>query len=162
MKWFTNPRTLEELKKQYRSLALKHHPDRGGRTQDMQEINNEYEAPFARLKNVHQNAQGEVYTQQAEPTERPEEFIDIIEHLIHMDGIYVEVCGSWLWVTGNTRPHKDELKALSFHWSAAKSAWYFHRDGYRKRSKRKLTLDDIRAYYGSAAVDMDPREKISA
>ena len=73
MKWFTNPRTLEELKKQYRSLALKHHPDRGGRTQDMQEINNEYEALFARLKNVHQNAQGEVYTQQAETTERPEE-----------------------------------------------------------------------------------------
>ena len=41
MKWFNNPRTLEELKKQYKKLAVAHHPDLGGNTADMQEINNE-------------------------------------------------------------------------------------------------------------------------
>ncbi|MCL2410881.1 MAG: J domain-containing protein [Treponema sp.] len=29
-KFFTNPQTLEELKQQYRALAMQHHPDRGG------------------------------------------------------------------------------------------------------------------------------------
>lgn len=43
MKWFNNPSTLEELKQQYKKLALKHHPDLGGNTADMQGINNEYD-----------------------------------------------------------------------------------------------------------------------
>lgn len=34
MKWFNNPKTLEELKQQYKKLALKHHPDLGGNTAD--------------------------------------------------------------------------------------------------------------------------------
>ena len=39
MKWFTNPQTLEELKKEYKRLAMKHHPDIGGNDSDMKEIN---------------------------------------------------------------------------------------------------------------------------
>ena len=72
-----------------------------------------------------------------------------------MDGIIIEVCGSWVWVTGNTREHKEELKALSFRWSSNKSAWYFHRDGYRKRSNKHMSLDDIRGFYGSERIDME-------
>ncbi|MCL2095574.1 MAG: hypothetical protein FWH10_01570 [Oscillospiraceae bacterium] len=33
--YFSNPRTLEELKKQYRELAMKHHSDKGGDTETM-------------------------------------------------------------------------------------------------------------------------------
>jgi curved DNA-binding protein CbpA len=44
--WFTNPQTLEELKKQYKKLVFANHPDRGGRVEDMQEINAEYEKLF--------------------------------------------------------------------------------------------------------------------
>lgn len=44
MKWFNNPETLEDLKKQYKKLVFKHHPDKGGKTADMQEINAEYDA----------------------------------------------------------------------------------------------------------------------
>ena len=58
MKWFKNPATLEELKNQYRNLAMQHHPDRGGTTADMQEINAEYDRLFARLKNTHKAADG--------------------------------------------------------------------------------------------------------
>ena len=43
MKWFSNPETLEDLKKQYHRLAMKHHPDVGGTEQAMKEINAEYE-----------------------------------------------------------------------------------------------------------------------
>ena len=136
MKWFNNPETLEDLKKQYKKLAFQNHPDRGGKTSDMQEINAEYEALFSRLKDTHKNAEGEFYTARTATTETATEFMDIIEKLIHMEGIEIEVCGSWVWVTGDTRPHKEELKALSFRWSSNKSAWYFHRDGYKKRSKK--------------------------
>lgn len=102
-KWFSAPRTAEELKKQYKKLALEHHPDRGGSTADMQEINAEYERLFARLKDVHQNKDGEFYTARTETTETASEFMDIIEKLIHMDGVQIEICGSWIWLTGNTK-----------------------------------------------------------
>jgi DnaJ-class molecular chaperone len=42
MKWFKDVHTLDELRTMYRKLALLHHPDRGGSTADMQDINNEY------------------------------------------------------------------------------------------------------------------------
>ena len=163
-KWFSAPRTAEELKKQYKKLALEHHPDRGGSTADMQEINAEYERLFARLKDVHQNKDGEFYTARTETTETASEFMDIIEKLIHMDGVQIELCGSWLWLTGNTKTWCKEIRAAGFRWSANKTAWYFHRDGYKKKSSRSLTLDEIRGFYGSEIVNReeDKRGKISA
>ncbi len=161
MKWFNNPETLEDLKKQYKRLAFQNHPDRGGKTSDMQEINAEYEDLFSRLKDVHKNAQGEFYTARTATTETATEFMDIIEKLIRMDGIEIEVCGSWLWVTGDTRRHKEDLKALKFRWSSNKGAWYFHRDGYKKRSNKSLTLDEIRDYYGSEKIEKNVGGKIA-
>ena len=41
--YFKDIHSIEQLKKRYKELALKHHPDReGGNTATMQEINNEY------------------------------------------------------------------------------------------------------------------------
>jgi len=130
---------------------------------DMQQINAEYEALFAKLKDVHQNKDGEFYKAREATTETAAEFIDIIEKLINMDGVQIEICGSWLWLTGNTKEYRDDLKKLSFRWSSNKGAWYFHRDGYKKRSRRSLTLDEIRGFYGSEIVEaQDGKKKISA
>ena len=45
------PATLDELKSQYRKLAMLHHPDRGGDTATMQAINNEHDELFHILQN---------------------------------------------------------------------------------------------------------------
>ena len=36
--YFYNVKTLDELKRQYRSLVMLHHPDRGGDTETMKQI----------------------------------------------------------------------------------------------------------------------------
>lgn len=41
-KYFYNVATLEELRGQYRKLVMIHHPDKGGKTEEMQELNAEY------------------------------------------------------------------------------------------------------------------------
>ena len=51
MKYFKNIQTLSELKKQFRALAIANHPDKGGDTAVMQEINAEFDAMFQVLKN---------------------------------------------------------------------------------------------------------------
>lgn len=160
MKWFNNLQTLEELKKQYKQLALKHHPDIGGNLKNMQEINTEYDQLFEKLKNIHRSAEGRTYTSKEETTETSNQFKDIINSLINIEGIQIEICGCWLWITGNTLPHKDILKHLKFKWSKSKYAWYFHNDGYKKRNNKNFTLDEIRDLYGSESIKTNPQLKL--
>ena len=42
--WLKDVKTKADAKKKYREQAAKHHPDRGGNTKDMQDINNAWEA----------------------------------------------------------------------------------------------------------------------
>jgi hypothetical protein len=49
MKYFTNVKTIEELKKEYKKLALKNHPDMGGKVEDMQLINAEFDLFYKSL-----------------------------------------------------------------------------------------------------------------
>lgn len=159
MKWFINPQTLEELKKQYKTLVFKNHPDCGGNTKDMQAINNEYDLLFQRLKDIHTNASGKTYTKQTE--EKPDQFKDIIAAIIHFENVTIEIIGGWLWLSGNTYPYKDILKEHGFKWSSKKSAWYFHNEPYKKKSKKILTLDEIRELYGVQAVDTVQLQKLA-
>lgn len=160
MKWFINIKSIEALKKQYKKLAVKYHPDVCGDDIAMKEINAEYDQLFATLKDIHEAADGKTYTAKEETTETPDEFKDIIDSLIRMEGINIEVCGSWLWVTGSTYQYKEDLKKLRFRFSKSKSAWYFHNEGYRKSSKKTFTLDEIRDLYGSESIRKEPSLKL--
>lgn len=157
MKWFNDPRTLEELKRQYRDLTKKHHPDLGGNAEDMKAINNEYDKLFARLKNVHEGQDGKSYHSKQENHERPEHFRAIIEQLVKSgvlkkEDVKIEIIGSWLWASGNTIPVKENLKAIGFRWGAAKRAWYWNDGNYRKISRRRFTMDELRNMYGSETI----------
>jgi curved DNA-binding protein CbpA len=46
MKYFKNVKSVEELKKVYRQLARKYHPDLGGDAEVMKELNNEFDIMF--------------------------------------------------------------------------------------------------------------------
>ena len=143
------PQTLEELKAQYRRLAMEHHPDRGGSEETMKSINNEYDVLFPRLKDVHQTKDGVKYTAKQENPETADNFKDLIDKLMRMDRIVIEVIGCFVWVTGDTKPHKEELKELRFHWHNKKSAWYLKPEDYRRQSRKEYNLDEIRNMYGS-------------
>ena len=150
MKYFDNPRTLEELKKQYRELAHKYHPDNGGDSEAMKTINADYSKLFPRLKDIHQTKDGTTYTTQEPNTETADQFIDLINELMRMDGIVIEVIGCFVWVSGDTKPHKAALKALKFRLHTKKLCWYLAPEDYRKRSRKDYSLDEIRNMYGTS------------
>ena len=150
MKYFTNIKTLEELKKEYKRLALENHPDRGGDVEVIKAINAEYDIMFNRVKDIHVNAKGETYTK--ENTETPSEFKDIIDKLIRMEGLEIEIIGCFIWLSGNTKAHKDNIKALGFKWHSTKKMWYKAPEDYRKKSKKKYSIEEIRDMYGTSGT----------
>ena len=159
--WFANVHTLDELKAEYRRLAIIHHPDKGGKTEDMQEINAQYDK-LAQVLPM-RTAKGETYQPAPEKREAPEAFRAAVMAAINLDGVELELCGCWLWATGNTREHKEALKAAGYRWSANKSAWYWRndKDGGR-RSRHDWSLDDIRARFGADRVTASNRPEREA
>ena len=146
-KYFNGITTLEELKREYKRLAMANHPDRGGDLETMQQINAEYDIMFKLVGSIHRNAKGETYTK--ETNETPDMFKDIIEKLIRMNGVEIEIIGCFIWLSGNTKIYKEAIKSLGFKWHTTKKMWYKAPEDYRKKSKVSYSIDEIRNMYGS-------------
>ena len=67
-----------------------------------------------------------------------------------MPDLDCEICGSWLWISGDTKPHKERLKELGCRWSKRKQKWY--KRGAGGFNKRPWTMEAIRAEHGSAHI----------
>lgn len=152
-----NISTLEELKKEYHWLCLKLHPDVGGSDEAMKELNAEYETMFERVKKVHINKDGETYERDTEET--PQEFQWLINELIKLENITIEIIGCFIWVSGDTKPHKEKLKALGFKWHRKKGCWYRSPAGYRRWGGGDYSMDDIRSMYKTIQVNKEPEKK---
>ena len=157
--YFKYCRTAEELKKAYRNAAKILHPDAGGDEDEFKRMQAEFSNAWELLKNIHKNAEGETYTR--ETTETAGGFMDIIETLLHLEGVQTEICGTWIWCSGNTRPYRDTFRKLGFRWSKTKSAWYYHSGPYRKFNGCELSLDEIREMYGSKQYNKTNMKAIS-
>lgn len=153
--FFESVHTLDDLKKVYRHLAMMHHPDCGGNVETMKAINAEHDALFERLKTGY-NAVADEYHQ---TTETAEEFREVITTLLKLVGLEIELCGSWLWIGGNTREHKEQLKAAGCRWSKNKTKWYWrHEEEGRKWYKGRKTMEEIRTKYGSQVFSSNGKE----
>lgn len=151
IRFFDDCRTLDELKKSYRRAAMQYHPDRGGDEEIMKAVNSEYADRFEELKRA-QNAKAAADSSGnvRATSESAGDFIGIIDHLLKMDGLEIELCGRWLWIGGNTKVHKDRLKACGCRWSPKKQlwSWHFPEDG-ECRNRRSVSMAEIRMKYGS-------------
>ena len=146
--FFSQIKTIEELKAEYKRLAKLHHPDKGGDVSTMQAINEEYEVAF---RHLHQDAFDDGSDVDAE-WEIERIFMEKIQAVSHLQGITIELAGRWLWVTGNTYPARGVIKAAGFFWARKKRAWYWHTPEDRSRNRKELSLEEIRARHGSTVV----------
>lgn len=147
-------KTLDELKKQYRRLALKYHPDKGGDTALMQELNNEYDRLFKQFM----TNSGFTEAQQATETQINEIYKEIISKIINYDGLIIEIVGKWIWVSGNTYFVRKELKEAGFKFAPNKKMWFWRPDEYASSNRSPLEMNEIRKIYGSETVDRDEYE----
>lgn len=154
--------TIEEAKKQYKKLMLMYHPDIATKkgmsdeeaTKICQQISVEWNYLKSHNYNIHEAANGSTYTDwnQDRADDVTERYVEIIEQLVKMEGVFIEVCGSFLWLSGNTKEHKDAIKGLGFRWASKKKMWFLAPQGWRKKGRRELQMDEIRDTYGSVRV----------
>lgn len=149
-------KSLDDLKQEYKRLAMKYHPDRGGTTEQMQRINAEYE----KMRNTILRGSKMSDSEQKNEIEIDETIRSIIDVLILIPGVDIELIGKWIWVSGNTYPVRVELKnaGLVFIKKAGVPYWVYK--GVESSSRGKTDIDDIRKKYGSHKFDMKPPKSI--
>ena len=150
MKFFKDCTTIAEVKTVYKTLAKLLHPDLGGSTAAMQELNNEYSFAIAKI------AKGEGLSNDAinNIIIDNEAYRVVIESIIHIPEIIIELVGSWLWVSGNTFAAKSILKANNFMWASAKKMWFFRTEENKASNGGKsISISEIKSKYGSQRIN---------
>ena len=146
MKYFNNVNTLEELRKQYKELLKKYHPDNpNGSTEATQEVNAEYDTLFKTLKDRHEHKTEQASDNKTDYNNMKYDFSedaklrDVLQKIITFEGINIEIIGCWIWVDGNTYQYKDTLKSLGFKRASQKKKWYFHTEAFMLTSNKRHT-----------------------
>lgn len=86
----------------------------------------------------------------------------MLQKIIFFEGITIEICGSWIWISGNTYQYRKQFKEIGFHWASKKKQWYWHSEDYIKKSHKTLSMEDIRNYYGSTEVEPETKLRLEA
>ena len=152
--YFKGFETVAEIKAEYRRLAREWHPDLGGSTEVMQEINNQYEKALKGCNGqTVQGSDGKEHTYKwNEETER--KLMEVIDKLLSlkMENTDITLIGIWIWITGETKPYKNHLKEMGCKWHAVRGCWYFK--PYEGRHwGSNASLEDLAKTYGSTDVE---------
>lgn len=145
--WFAGYDTTEDIKNHYRNLCKTHHPDMGGDTATMQNINTAYAIASANAIRMEKPDWTEEQYVNADVV--AEAVRAAIERIITIPGLEIEVCGVWVWVGGDTKPNKKALNDAGYKWASKKKMWYFPgipAGGYG------WSMGKIRTYYGSQRI----------
>lgn len=149
--YFAKCATVAEVKAEYRRLAMLHHPDRGGDTATMQEVNAQYHAALKRMDGqTTTGTDNKPHTYRYDQQRESEIAAALAKILrIKMDAT-VALIGNWIWITGDTKPVKEQLKALGCCWHAKRVAWYWRPEEqkYMHRYNSRTDLGGLAAMYG--------------
>ena len=159
MGFFDDCKTLDDVKRTFKELAKKHHPDCGGDADTFKAMIQDYERAFNRCKNIRTSTTGETYEKAT--TETAAQYADIISAFIHVDDLTIEIIGSWVWITGNTYKYKDDLAAHGFIWSYSKKAWYNPGEKLQGKRRGHYSMNKLRERYGSEVVETEKQERIA-
>lgn len=83
-----------------------------------------------------------------------QELMDKIVQLKQIEGITIDLMGSWLWLGGDTKPNREALKAAGCRWAPKKGLWYWHtvKETTHYKRRKTYTIDEIESKYGKQAI----------
>jgi len=150
--------TAEEIRLNYKRLMMKHHPDRQGNEEIAKLINVAYEF----LTKMQYNGSSEQAIDENNDefitrTDDDDELNVILSMVTGLEGVVVELVGTWIWVSGNTYPHKEIFNGLNFKWGSRKKVWSWHKETDKCRSYKDLTFEQVKIKHGVKKVKQAPQ-----
>ena len=91
-----------------------------------------------------------------------EKLSDALSKIIHFPDLVIEICGSWVWISGDTKKYKDHLKEAGFRYAANKKSWYCSPEGGPKKRGQNWSMGRIRETFGSKRVKTEEKTKVAA
>ena len=145
--------TFEEAKAAFRRACMKYHPDRNpGGLEMMKAVNTAWD--YLQTLDWSREVSGKGNANYGNMLN------DAINAIIGISGLNIEICGSWVWVGGDTKPAKEVLKAAGYRWASQKFMWYFRPAEWKSSSRENWDIEKIRYNFGSQKVQGEEREKI--
>jgi len=141
---------VDQIKARYKELVKQHHPDLGGDEEIMKLINGLYESLLKSCDGTtvrDSEGNSRQYRYSEEEMIVAEKLREFLSKKIPM--VEIEMIGSWLWVSGETKQSKDIIKEMAFRWHSTKKVWYFTASKKRYFKSSGKSLDEIRNTYGS-------------
>lgn len=163
VKWFPVD-SVEEARAFYRALALRFHPDRGGDTAVMAEINLQYEAFLKRMDGqVSKSADGKSHVYRYR-SDREKAILAIIDQLLHLrlPDVDILLIGWYVWVLGLTPQHAPVLDGLGLLWHDKRHCWYFRPADLPRAIYSGVGLGLLAQVYGYQHFVSDPRTALTA
>ena len=149
LKEFKGVEGINEAKKIYKTLAKKLHPDMIGGNEDAFKILNAVYTDLIEHKIYFSN-----------DFKIDLELEKIISLILHFENIIIELVGSWVWVSGDTKEIKDKLKELGFKWASKKRMWYFGE--MKSKNPTPKSMEEIKSKYGSETLKTNDKKKIAS
>lgn len=160
-KYFNNCFTAEDVKTTFKDLAKKLHPDNGGNAEAFKNMMAEYTEAWKRYKNIHKTAEGETYEKDTATDEEGKVYSDLIMACMNFEEVTVEIIGSWIWLSGNTKIYSAEIKDLGFFWSKSKKAWYYNGSEKKSRRRGRYNMDQLRNMWDTEEVKSAGRARLA-
>ena len=152
--FFAGCLTVESIKTEYRRLARLHHPDLGGDTATMQEINAQYHNALASVDGQESHDETGKAHRYTYDRQRESAIMDKLAELLKVlpAGCDVLLIGYWLWIQGTTREDvatRTALKAAGCQWHSRRLCWYWRPKEMRHFGKQsRHGLAGLAAKYG--------------
>jgi len=139
---------LNEAKKVFKRLARLLHPDVGGDEESFKTLKNVYDDIVEHKIYFSNNAKFDI------------ELEKIISQILHFENITIEVVGSWIWLSGDTKAIKEKLKELNFKWASKKKMWYYGE--MKGKNPKQKSMEEIKNKYGCTTLKSEQKKKLSA
>ena len=138
---------INEAKKIYKNLAKKLHPDMVGGDEESFKLLNAIYTDLIEHKIYFSN-----------DFKIDVELEKIISLILHFENITIELVGSWVWVSGDTKEIKEKLKEIGFKWASKKMMWYFGE--MKSKNPTPKSMEEIKGKYGSETLKTKEKKEI--
>ena len=155
--YFKHLKTVEEIKAHYRNLAKENHPDLGGNSEIMKEINGQYQAALKSCDG--QRSEGREYKYKPDIEQ---ELMDKLFELLKLRDLEIALIGYWIWVSGDTKRNRNALKETGLQWNSKRKRWYYKPKEWRRTYQSKGNLADLASKYGYRGFQTAKEEKMPA